>query len=48
MRDTCQGGGKIKNHQVLEGNLLKSAFQFLNGAGNSPKDRVALSIIEMV
>ncbi len=22
--------------------------QFLNGAGNSPKDRVALSIIEMV
>lgn len=24
------------------------SFQFLNGAGNSPKDRVALSIIEMV
>lgn len=25
-----------------------TAIQFLNGAGNSPKDRVALSIIQMV
>lgn len=30
------------------GNLLTMITQFLNGAGNSPKDRVALSIIQMV
>jgi cysteine synthase A len=28
--------------------ITDSFWQFLNGAGNSPKDRVALSIIEMV
>jgi hypothetical protein len=28
--------------------MLTVYSQFLNGAGNSPKDRVALSIIEMV
>jgi cysteine synthase A len=29
-------------------NNILTAGKFLNGAGNSPKDRVALSIIEMV
>jgi hypothetical protein len=28
--------------------MLTRVLQFLNGAGNSPKDRVALGIIEMV
>jgi cysteine synthase A len=29
-------------------NFSLTTYKFLNGAGNSPKDRVALSIIEMV
>jgi hypothetical protein len=34
--------------RLYEGDRADAHHQFLNGAGNSPKDRVALSIIELV
>lgn len=39
---------KIKSLSEYTGCDILVKAEFLNGAGNSPKDRVALSIIEMV
>ncbi|KAI4953936.1 hypothetical protein J4E91_002785 [Alternaria rosae] len=38
---------KIKSLSEFTGCEILAKAEFLNGAGNSPKDRVALSIIEM-
>lgn len=46
----CIGGTpliKIKSLSEYTGCEILAKAEFLNGAGNSPKDRVALSIIEM-